>query len=124
MPQPETHPTPSPEERARKIIPPNYRAETAQTAGAPSVNVVLSSRCEGGLRDAIAAAIRAAEAAARADEREACARVAGKAEREWNDRISMRGRIADSDVYASGAANAAKDIADAIRARSAEESHG
>lgn len=54
----------SPEQRARSIIPPNYRAETAQTGVIPSMDMVLSSRCAGGLRDAIASAIRAAETAA------------------------------------------------------------
>lgn len=64
--------TMTPEELARSIIPPNYRAETAQTGVMPPMEMVLSSRCAGSLRDAIAEAIRTAVSA----EREACAKVA------------------------------------------------
>lgn len=111
----------SPEERALQVFPAGALIEWDRLVGnrvKPSIPAMVA------IHDAIAQAIRSAEAAARADEREACARVAGNAEQGWNARIALKGRIGDSDVYASGAANAAGEIAAAIRARSTTSEEG
>ncbi|MBP2232864.1 hypothetical protein J2847_006198 [Azospirillum agricola] len=112
MQQPETHPTP--EERAARII----RSFILLTAARKAQQL-----CQ----DAIAAAIRSASDAARADEREACAKVADDAYDQATTAIKNAplARIPALAVkFCQGRQQEAKDIADAIRARSTETGHG
>jgi hypothetical protein len=62
-----------------------------------------------------------------ADALEEAAKLAANAERDWHARIAAKGTIGDSDVYASGAANAAEEIAHTLRTLAQpdkEKAHG
>jgi hypothetical protein len=115
----------TPEQRARRVLPDMWKPEPA--LGAPEY---LSSRCSGALRDAIASAIRAAEAAAVEAERARCADIAAKPIQAMiREKHKQASSVVSAQVMSVLAVEAAvleeavEKVAAAIRTPTTEPSH-